>query len=761
MDKNKDNKDMDDSQNLLPGLEPQEPEADVIQDEGHSMEEDTLNAMMSTNFLEYASYVVRDRAIPDVDDGLKPVQRRILYCLHKVDDGRFNKVAGIVGDTMHYHPHGDQSIGDALIVLANKEYFIDRQGNFGNIVTGDSAAAPRYIECRLSEMGREVLFNPDLTEMVDAYDGRSKEPVCLPAKVPALLMLGTDGIAVGMATRIFPHNFRELLEAQIAILEERPFQLFPDFPQGGLMDASQYDDGRGSITLRARIEAEGDKKIIIREIPAMTTTEALMASIEKAARANKIKIAGINDYTSKEVAIEITLPRNVYAEDTIRELYAFTDCEMTVSSMMRVILDNQPTIMSVSDILRRNTEKLKLFLHREQELRLERLELLYHDKTLAQIFVEFRIYKRIEKCPTLEQVYAETRKGLEAHKDRLRREITDDDISKLLQIPIRRISLFDINKNEQELQKIESDIADTRDKLAHIVRESIAFIRHLLEKYGDLYPRHTQIAAIDKIDAREVARANLKVSHDKVNHFLGTAVKASNKDSAPISCTEFDKLMLLRNDGTCRVIAIPEKEYIGPTKYVFIYNKDQVYSLLYRDRSEGIWYLKRFCINQFILGKEYHVLPPNCIIEALYTASGVEVTLNLAPNKRRSYHSIPIKFNDYALRAKEARGYKITIYPVESITVTNKGSADGTASDTSADAEAAATAEPTNDTTAASAETAPETAVSSEVIAQEGVTNTEGTEKPADESPNGGKAAPSPKKSLRKLIDEDTPFFLE
>ncbi len=297
MDKNKDNKDMDDSQNRLPGLEPQEPEADVIQDEGHSMEEDTLNAMMSTNFLEYASYVVRDRAIPDVDDGLKPVQRRILYCLHKVDDGRFNKVAGIVGDTMHYHPHGDQSIGDALIVLANKEYFIDRQGNFGNIVTGDSAAAPRYIECRLSEMGREVLFNPDLTEMVDAYDGRSKEPVCLPAKVPALLMLGTDGIAVGMATRIFPHNFRELLEAQIAILEERPFQLFPDFPQDGLMDGSQCDDGRGSITLRARIEAEGDKKIIIREIPAMTTTEALMASIEKAARANKIKIAGINDYT--------------------------------------------------------------------------------------------------------------------------------------------------------------------------------------------------------------------------------------------------------------------------------------------------------------------------------------------------------------------------------------------------------------------------------------------------------------------------------
>ncbi|NMA46742.1 MAG: DNA topoisomerase IV subunit A [Lentisphaerae bacterium] len=638
-------------------------------------EDDGIRALLATNFIEYASYVVKDRAIPDVDDGLKPVQRRILYCLHRIDDGRYHEVAGVIGDTMHYHPHGDQSIGAALTVLANKEYFIDRQGNFGNILTGDGAAAARYIECRLTPLAREVLFNEDITEFSESYDGRSLEPVRLPCKVPALLMLGSDGIAVGMMTRIFPHNFRELLEAQIAILEDRPFQLYPDFQQGGIMDVSEYADGAGRIRLRARIEADGDKKVIIRELPATMTTESLIASIERAARNNRIKIAAINDYTAKEVAIEISLPRNVYAEETIRELYAYTDCEVTVNSTLRVIREQVPVEMTVSEVLRRNTEMLQGFLRRELEIERQKQEDLFHEKTLAQIFIENRIYKRIEKCETLELVMKETRAGLERFRHLLRRDITDADIEKLLQIPIRRISMFDIRKNEQELASLLQDMAATEANLAQIVTYTIAYIRRLLDKYGAQFPRRTVIENFAPVDVRKIARRDVKVYHDRLNHFLGTNVKGSNKDAAPLVCTEFDRLVLLRNDGACRVISVPEKEYIGPTKYVMLWDKDQIYSILYRDRQEGTWFVKRFAVEQFTLGREYQIVPPNCLIENLYTNSGVVVSLELAPNNRRSYHSVTVDFDTYALRSRGARGFKLTQYPVTAVNVIKRGSA--------------------------------------------------------------------------------------
>lgn len=780
--------------------------------DGNAEEDDGIRGLMADNFIEYASYVVKDRAIPDVDDGLKPVQRRIMFCLHRVDDGRYHKVAGIIGDTMHFHPHGDQSIGDALTVLANKEYFIDRQGNFGNILTGDGAAAARYIECRLTPMAREVLFNQEITEFSESYDGRSLEPVRLPCKVPALLMLGSDGIAVGMMTRIFPHNFCELLEAQIAILENRPFQLYPDFPQGGIMDVSEYDDGAGRIRLRARIEPEGDKKVIIKEVPATTTTESLMASIERAAKNNRIKIAAINDYTAKDVAIEITLPRNIYAEDTIRELYAYTDCEVTVNSTLRVIREQVPVEMTVSEVLRRNTEKLQGYLKRELEIERQKQEDLFHEKTLAQIFIENRIYKRIEKCETLELVMKETRAGLERFRHLLRRDISDADIEKLLQIPIRRISMFDIRKNEQDLASLLQDMTATEENLAHMVDYAIAYIRRLLDKYGAQFPRRTVITGFAPVDVRKIARRDVKVHHDRLNHFLGTNVKGSNKDSAPLVCTEFDRLVLLRNDGTCRVISVPEKEYIGPTKYVMLWNKDQVYSILYRDRQEGTWFVKRFTLEQFTLGREYHIVPPNCLIENLYTNSGVVLSLELAPNNRRSYHSVTVEFDQYALRSREAKGYKLTQYPVTTINVIKRGSAaappqnDEGGDDEQVEDGQPASGEPDttpvgDDTTAVgiaakqngknappvatatkpghkakTAEATPAEATTAEATTAEATTDEAKNDEAQDDDQkdagdDGGQAGPDVDavkngaakgmSRLRKLIDEDTPFFLE
>src|SRR5262245_12490728 len=453
--------------------------------------EQPLHKRVNTSFLEYASYVIRDRAIPHLTDGLKPVQHRILWALHEKDDGRFIKVANVVGHTMQYHPHGDASISDAIVVLANKRYLIEGQGNFGNIFTGDPPAASRYIECRLTDLARSELFNDEITEFVPSYDGRNKEPVTLPCKLPLTLMLGTECIAVGLSARILPHNFPELLEAQIAILKKQPFKCLPDFPTGGQMDPRDYQDGKGSVKVRAKIRVKDESTVLIKEIPPSTTTDSLIASIEDAARKGKLKVKSINDFTSEEVEIEIKCPSGVDAEKLVDALFAFTDCEVTIASRIVVIKDNRPVEMTVSEVLRENTTQLVEVLKRELELKLKKLEDELHFRTLERIFIEERIYKGIEKCKTNEAVMAAVHDGFKPFRKQLYRDLVDADVEKLLSVRIRRISLFDINKHREETDQVKADLEQTRKDLKNLTKFVIAHLERLLEKYGPQYPRLT------------------------------------------------------------------------------------------------------------------------------------------------------------------------------------------------------------------------------------------------------------------------------
>src|SRR5205809_636143 len=473
-----------------------------------------LHRRVDTSFLEYASYVIRDRAIPNLADGLKPVQRRILWSLHEKDDGRFIKVATISGHCAQYHPHGEAAISDALVVLVNKRYLIDGQGNFGNIYTGDPPAAPRYIECRLTDLARAEIFNDDLTEFVPSYDGRNKEPIALPSKLPVLLMLGTEGIAVGMSCKILPHNFPELLQAQIAILKKQPFKLLPDFPTGGLMDAREYRDGTGSIKVRAKIKIKDDSTVVIKEIPPTTTTESLMASIEDATRKGKLKVRSVNDFTSEEVEIEIKAPQGVGAEQLVDALYAFTDCEITIASRIVVIKDNRPVELSVSEVLKENTAKLVKDLRRELDLKEKKLQDELHFKTLVRIFIENRIYKKIEPCRTNEAVTEAIYNGFRPFRREMHRDLIDADVEMLLAVRIRRISLFDINKHREEMDKVKADLAETRRHLKNLTRFVIGHLESLLEKYGPLYPRLTRSSRYDEVDAKEVAFKAFKVAYD-------------------------------------------------------------------------------------------------------------------------------------------------------------------------------------------------------------------------------------------------------
>ncbi|MDH5298852.1 MAG: DNA topoisomerase IV subunit A, partial [Desulfobulbaceae bacterium] len=501
-----------------------------------------LHQLFDSNFIDYTSYVIRERAIPDVADGLKPVQRRILQTLHNMDDGRFHKVANVVGESMKLHPHGDASIFAALVNLANKEYLIDRQGNFGNIYTGDQASAARYIECRLTPLAKETLFNKDLTEYTDSYDGRMKEPMALPAKIPMLLMLGAEGIAVGMATKIMPHNFCELLEAQKKILRDEPFEVYPDFPKGGLLDVSGYDRGNGRIKCRARIEEKDEKTIVIKEIPHSTTTESLSESIEKAARAGKIKILSINDYTAENVEIEIKLARGVYARDTIKALYAFSDCEVPITPSLTVIRDNRPVIMDVEEVLRYNTDKLVGDLEKELNIELGRLNDRLHGALLEQIFIEERIYKQIEECPTYEAVVKAVEQGLVPFSELLIRPVVREDIERLLEIRIKRISRYDINKKKKEIKELRTSIKEVTTDLKDMVAFTIRYIDGLLTKYGHLYPRRTELAAFEEVEARKVAFSNLTVGYDPESGFLGTHIKGEGEKS--FACSEYDKILL-------------------------------------------------------------------------------------------------------------------------------------------------------------------------------------------------------------------------
>ena len=539
--------------------------------------------LMDDNFLKFAAYSICDRALPTVEDGLKPVQRRILHAMWEKDDGRFSKVAGVVGNTMHYHPHGDAAIKDAIVTLANKRYLIQGQGNFGNILTGDEAAAGRYIECRLTKLAREQLFSPKITEYVPSYDGRNKEPTLLPAKIPLCLMLGVDGIAVGLSTAVLPHNFIELLQAEIAILQKKPCPtLLPDFITGGEMDASDYDDGRGSVKVRARIE----------ERPYGVTTDRLAESIEKAIKSKRLPIKHIDNFTAEAVEIELTLNPGSDPEKVRKALYAFTDCERRIPSRIVVLSQNRPCEMTVSEVLARHAELLQDIFRREFQVRLREIDALILRKTLEALFIEKRIYKRIEGVKTAEAVSAEVRKGFEPYAQLLEHPLTDDEIDHLLKIPIRRISLYDINKHNDELNALRAEYAQINDDLAHLPRYAVKYLKALIKEYAPQYPRLTQIAdGFQQIDERALTSTELTLLPPP-DKFLVDAAYAP---------------------GHAWLDALRPR---APIRFfdVGLYARDDVFTCVYYEPIYGFTYFKRFTWGGMIMNKDYALIPEGATI---------------------------------------------------------------------------------------------------------------------------------------------------
>ena len=625
-----------------------------------------LRDLIDENFIEYASYVIKDRAIPHIDDGFKPVQRRILYTMHTMEDGKFNKVANVVGRTMAFHPHGDASIYSALVVVANKDYFIDRQGNFGNIYTGDSASAPRYIECRLTPLAKEVLFNKEITEFLPSYDGRKQEPVTVPAKIPVLLLQGADGIAVGMATHILPHNFRELLQAQIGILRGEEPELYPDFLTGGVMDVSNYEDGNGKVKVRAKIEARDDKHLIIREIPFGTNTEKLIASIENAIKRNRIKISSIQDYTSDRVEIELTLPRGVYADQTEEALYAFTDCEITHNLALIVIgRDNKPQQLSVSQVLRYNTEKLVDDLRREYEIELGKLNDDLHFKTLEQIFIEERIYKEIEEQVTFQKVIASVHKGFKPFSDRLVRELVDEDVERLLQIRIKRISRFDINKSRKAIDEVKDRIKVVEAYLCNMKRTTINYIKALLKKYGKERERLTRLEEFEAISRKEVAIQDLKLGYDPDTGYIGTAVKSADA----IACSRFHKILIFTQDYY-QVIPVPEKLFLKDKLLLWgKLNREQVINCIYREQTTGIAYMKRFKVDKFILERQYSYTQENSKVLMLEKDPAPKVRVYYPKTGRVRITNEDVDFGELLVKGAQSKGNRVSPKPVNRIRV--------------------------------------------------------------------------------------------
>lgn len=622
-----------------------------------------LHRRVNRSFLDYASYVIRDRAIPNLADGLKPVQRRILWALHEKDDGRFIKVANVVGHAMQYHPHGDASIGDALVVLANKRYLIEGQGNFGNIYTGDLAAAPRYIECRLTELAREEVFNDEITEFIPSYDGRNKEPVTLPSKLPLLLMLGTEGIAVGMSSRILPHNFPELLQAQIAILKNQPFKCLPDFQTGGLMDAREYRDGAGQVKVRAKIKVKDESTVVIKEIPPTTTTDSLIGSIEDASRKGKIKVKSINDFTSEEVEIEVRAPSGVSADQLVDALYAFTDCEVTIASRIVLIKDNRPVELTVSEVLRENTAQLVLILKRELELKESKLQEELHFRTLERIFIEERIYKRIEQCKTNEAVVAAVYEGFKPLRKELVRDINDADVDRLLQVRIRRISLFDINKHREEIDRVKGDLSETRKNLKNLTKYVIGHIEALLAKYGPLYPRLTKSSRYDEVDAREVAFKAFKVAYDRETGYVGHRVSGQEFQ---VECTKFDKLLLIFRDGHYQVVELPEKLFVGPDLvYCGLPERERVFTAAYTNREAT--FLKRFTFGGTILNKIYHCIPPKSKVLFFEPDTPAELYIKYKPAPYQKINQQTCDPSQVEVKSPKTRGRQVSIKDVSSI----------------------------------------------------------------------------------------------
>ena len=631
----------------------------------------SLNQMMKGNFLEFASYVIKERAIPHIDDGLKPVQRRILYTLHKNEDGRFHKVANLVGNCMQLHPHGDSSIYSALVNLANKEYFLEKQGNFGNILTGDNAAAARYIEARLTPLAKDYLFNKEITKFIDSYDGRNQEPTILPVKLPVLLMLGTEGIAVGMATKVFPHNFIELLKAQIQLIKNKPIILYPDFLQAGLMNISEYDNGWGKITLRAKIEQVNNKTIIIREIPYGTNTESIINSIEKACNSGKIKISTINDYTADKIEIELKVPRGFDTQTIIKGLYAFTDCQISLNSNIVGIENNKPISISTEELLFKNTQTLIKTLCCELAIDYAKLKQQLHDRTLEQIFIEEKIYRYVEKCTSAKEINQVVKNRLKDFSKQIILVISPEDIERLLRIPIRKISSFDREKNKQDIKNLQEKIAQKTHSLKNLQEYAIDFLQKIIQKYKKQYSRKTQISIFESINIKKVAIDNLKLGFDKKNGFIGYNIKCENT----ISCNEFDRFVIIKNNGTLKVFdSINEKNFVGKFSYIFKVNKEHIYSSIYLDKKTQLSYIKRFKIKGFILNKEYKIIPDNCKITLLEEAQGIEIHIILDVSERIHLKELDISFSDVDIRSMTSRGLRIAKKPIKKIHRTKRGS---------------------------------------------------------------------------------------
>lgn len=622
------------------------------------------------NFIEYASYVIKDRAIPDIEDGLKPVQRRILHTLIEMDDGRFNKVANVVGSTMHYHPHGDASIYSALVNLANCDLFIEKQGNFGNFMTGDGAAAGRYIECRLLPFAKKVLFNPEITEYVESYDGRNKEPVVFPAKIPVVLIQGTEGIAVGMSTKILPHNALEVIDAQIACLKKQEFHLYPDFPGGGIMDVSDYQDGLGSVAIRAKLDTSNAKKIVIQELPFGVDSEKMIHSIEDAVKKGRLKIQSVSDFTADRVNIEIYLAKGTYTKDVVDALYAYTLCEQKITVNCLLIKDKLPHVLTISDVIKYHADHIIKVSEAELEVEKNHLMDKLHRRTLERIFIEERIYKRIEQKRTAEAVNMAVKTGFEPYSDELVREVTDEDVEFLLKIPIRRISLFDIEKNRQEIQQINDDIKTCNYNLTHLVEYSIKTLEDIkAELYDDEHRRRTMIADFNMVDVREVAKRDMDLRYDSETGYLGTNVKTGE---VIVKVSEFDKILVINKSGTYYCMNVSDKTFVGKDlAYCGLADKasleDLVFTAIYLDKKTKVTYIKRCKLSGFIMNKPYELLPEPDIdsLKKLSILPNAEVTITYKGNSR--VKDSTFYFSDFRVKGAKAGGVTITKKEIASI----------------------------------------------------------------------------------------------
>lgn len=649
--------------------------------DGALQEQIAVAGMYENWFLEYASYVILERAVPAVEDGLKPVQRRILHALKEMDDGRFNKVANVIGQTMQYHPHGDASINDAIVNLGQKELLFDCQGNWGDVRTGDGAAAARYIEVRLSKFANDVVFNNQTTHWQLSYDGRKREPITLPIKFPLLLAQGVEGIAVGLATKIMPHNFCELIQGSIDLLNNKKVELYPDFLTGGMMDASTYNDGLrgGRIRIRAKIEEFDKKTLIIKEIPYTTTTTSLIDSIIKANDSGKIKIKKVIDNTAKDVEIQVQLAPGISPDVTIDALYAFTDCEISISPNACVIIEDKPHFVGVAEILRVSTNQTVDLLKEELEIRKGELMERLLFSSLEKIFIENRIYRDIEECETFELVIETVDKGLEPYKKQFYREITEEDILRLLEIRIKRISKFDSFKANESMRKLEEELAEVEDHLANLIRYAIDYFKNLLAKYGKGKERKTEIKNFNTISATVVAAANQKLYVNRADGFIGYGLK---KDEYVMDCSDIDDIIIFRLDGTCIVTKVQEKVFVGKdVLYCSVFKKNddrKVYNLVYADGKTGVSYVKRFKVTSVTRDREYKLVGNHAKSKITYFSANENgeaevIQINLTANCTAKIKQFDYDFAKLAIKGRESLGNMLTKYPARKITQKSAG----------------------------------------------------------------------------------------